>query len=206
MSYNTGRTAGNTWGFRKLSKKLFVEEEDLINDSFRLGVSIFNDGFRPTFIVGLWRGGSTVGIYVQECLEYLGIRTDHISLRTSYAGMTAYGEMVNDPRKNIRVHGAQYLLESLNADDSLLIVDDVCGSGWTLATVVGRLKSRLRRNMPRQVKTAVVWNRPVSNRSGLQPDYSVYETEKWLVLPYELDGLTEKEIAEHKPYVADLLA
>lgn len=189
-----------------MTKKLFVEEEELINDSFRLGVNIFNDGFQPTFIVGLWRGGSTVGIYVQECLEYLGTDTDHIALRTSYAGMTAYGEMVNDPRRNIRVHGTQYLLESLSADDSLLIIDDVCGSGWTLATVVNRLKSRLRRNMPSQLRTAVVWNKPESNRSGLQPDYSVYETDRWLVLPYELDGLTAGDIATHKPYVAGLLA
>ena len=206
MSYKTERAAGSAWGQVELTNKLFIEEEELINDSFRLGVNIFNDGFRPTFIVGLWRGGSTVGIYVQECLEYLGIQTDHISLRTSYAGMTAYGEMVNDPHSNIRVHGTQYLLESLSADDSLLIVDDVCGSGWTLTTVVSRLKSRLRRNMPNQLRTAVVWHKPESNRSGLQPDYSVYETEKWLVLPYELDGLTEDEIAIHKPYVADLLA
>jgi hypoxanthine-guanine phosphoribosyltransferase len=114
--------------------------------------------------------------------------------------------MVNNPHRNIRVHGTQYLLESLSADDSLLIVDDVCGSGWTLSTVVSRLKSRLRRNMPSQVRTAVVWNKPELNRSGVPPDYAVYETEKWLVLPYELDGLTEGEIAAHKPYVAGLLA
>ena len=35
------------------------------------------------FIVGLWRGGSPVGIGVQDCLEYLGVETDHIAIRTS---------------------------------------------------------------------------------------------------------------------------
>ena len=54
--------------------KLFVAEEDLLLDAYRLGVQVFNSGFRPSFIVGLWRGGSSVGIAVQECLQHLGWR------------------------------------------------------------------------------------------------------------------------------------
>ncbi len=46
-------------------EKIFLDEETLVLDSFKLGVQIFESGFRPTFIVGLWRGGSSVGIYVQ---------------------------------------------------------------------------------------------------------------------------------------------
>ena len=57
----------------------FLQEHQIIEDSFRLGVEVFNSGFRPTFIVGLWRGGSTVGIYLQECLQTLGIETNHIA-------------------------------------------------------------------------------------------------------------------------------
>ena len=100
-------------------QKQFLTEDSLIQDSFRLGVKIFESGFKPTFIVGLWRGGSSVGIYVQECLQTLGLKTDHISIRTSYKGMPAYESMVNDP-SSIRVHGTQYLIENLNADDSHL--------------------------------------------------------------------------------------
>ena len=54
-------------------EKRFVEEEDLLLDAYRLGVKIYESGFRPTFIVGLWRGGSAVGIVVQECLQTLGV-------------------------------------------------------------------------------------------------------------------------------------
>ena len=46
-------------------KKRYLDEDTLIEDSFRLGLQIFESGFRPSFIVGLWRGGSAVGIYVQ---------------------------------------------------------------------------------------------------------------------------------------------
>ena len=188
-----------------VNNKVFVEEEDLICDSFRLGVEIFNDGFRPTFVVGLWRGGSSVGIYVQECLQYLGVETDHIAVRTSYTGQPDYQQMVEDPEAKIRVHGTQYLLESLNSDDRLLLVDDVCSSGLTLRVVQSRLTQRLKRNMPTDVRIATVWNKPDHNRTGQMPDYYVHETDDWLVLPYELKGLSHSEVATHKPLVAELI-
>ena len=188
-----------------MASKYFIEEEDLLNDAFRLGVRIYNDGYRPTFVVGLWRGGSSVGIYVQECLQYLGVETNHIAVRTSYTGLSDYQEMVRNPEDNIRVHGTQYLLENLNADDKLLLVDDVFSSGLTLKVVLNRLKKRLKRNMPRDVRIATVWNKPGSNLTGQSPDYYVHETDGWLVLPYELTGLTPDEIRDNKPLVATLI-
>ena len=188
-----------------MAEKRFIDEADLICDSFRLGVHIFNDGFRPTFLVGLWRGGSSVGIYVQECLQYLGVETDHIAVRTSYTGQPDYQQMVENPEENIRVHGTQYLLETLNAEDSLLLVDDVCSSGLTLRVVIKRLKQRLKRNMPQQVKIATVWNKPGHNRTGQAPDYFLHETDDWLVLPYELSGLSMDEVRANKPVAASLI-
>ena len=186
-------------------QKQFISEQDLLEDAFRLGVQIYNDGFRPTFVVGLWRGGSAVGIYVQECLQHLGVKTDHIAVRTSYTGQPDYQRMVADPATNIRVHGTQYLLESLNADDRLLLVDDVSSSGLTLSVVRRRLEQRLKRNMPADVRVATIWNKPASNRSGTMPDYYLHETDAWLVLPYELTGLGTAEIERHKPTVAAML-
>ena len=55
--------------------KKYVSEKMLIQDSFKLGMQVYESGFRPDFLVGLWRGGSSVGIYVQECLQYLGVET-----------------------------------------------------------------------------------------------------------------------------------
>jgi len=46
----------------QMIEKTFVEEETLLNDSFRMAVSVYESGFAPTFIVGIWRGGSSVGI------------------------------------------------------------------------------------------------------------------------------------------------
>ena len=185
-------------------KKQFIEEQALLEDAFRLAVNIFDSGFRPDFIVGIWRGGSTVGIYVQECLQYLGVKTDHIAIRTSYRGQPSYGELIENP-ESIRVHGLQYLFENLNREDKLLIVDDVFSSGYNVEAVINRLTRKCKRNMPEEVRVAVPYFKPVKNLSGRKPDYFLHTTEDWLVLPYELQGLSSEEIAEYKPDVAPLI-
>ena len=177
----------------------------MLEEAFKLAVTIFDSGFRPDFIVGIWRGGSTVGIYVQECLQYLGVKTDHISIRTSYRGQPSYGELVDNP-DSIRVHGLQYLFENLNRGDKLLIVDDVFSSGYNVEAVIRRLEKKCRRNMSEEVRVAVPYFKPGKNLSGRRPDYFLHTTEDWLVLPYELQGLSIDDIIEHKPKVAPILS
>ena len=188
-----------------LQNKRFLSEQEIMEDSFRLGVNIYNSGFRPTFIIGLWRGGSTIGIYVQECLQTLGLPTDHIALRTSYEGATTYAGMIENPLQRIRVHGTQYLLETLNLDDNLLIVDDVYSSGLNVQAVIERLEARLKRNMPADVRVAALYFKPDNLQTERRPDYHLYECDEWLVLPYELDGLSEVELIKHKPEAAKLI-
>ncbi|MFK7890182.1 MAG: phosphoribosyltransferase [Granulosicoccus sp.] len=188
-----------------MQNKRYIEESDLLNDAYRLAVKIADSGFKPTFIVGLWRGGSVVGIAVQECLQYLGIPTDHIAIRTSYRGLATYQQMVDNPQTEIRIHGTQYLLETLNEEDGLLIVDDVFSSGLTASAVLSRLKTRLKRNMPAQVRLAVPYYKPAQNRTNTEPDFYLHETDDWLVMPYELSGLTRDEIAVNKPWLLPIL-
>jgi len=185
-------------------KKHYLTENDLLLDAYRLGVKVHQSGFRPNFIVGLWRGGSSVGIAVQECLQHLGLTTDHISIRTSYRGMSSYSQMLENAQ-DIRVHGTQYLLENLAAEHALLIVDDVYSSGFNVAAVIDRLARRIKRNMPRDVRVAVPWYKPARNRTERVPDYYLYETDQWLVLPYEMTGLTREELAENKPFLKPII-
>ena len=184
--------------------KKYVSEKMLIQDSFKLGMKVYESGFRPDFLIGLWRGGSSVGIYVQECLQYLGVETDHISVRTSYQGQPAYQDMI-DGDQEIKVHGMQYLLENLNNDNRLLIVDDVFSSGSNTQAVINQLQARLKRNMPQDTKIAATWYKPKRNRGEQVPDFYINTTDEWLVLPYELTGLTMEEIETYKPGVKEIL-
>ena len=142
---------------------------------------------------------------MQECLQTLGVETNHISVRTSYRGQPYYQQMLEESGAGIRVHGTQYLLETLNADDRLLIVDDVFSSGRSIEAVLKRLQNQLKRNMPEQVRIATLWQRSSRNETAIEPDFVVHQTENWLVFPYEMSGLSREEIAEHKPWLLPLL-
>ena len=183
--------------------KVFVAADDLLQDSFQLAAEIANAGFEPDFLVGLWRGGSAVGIAVQEGLDFLGIKTDHIAIRTSYRGAASYSEMVSKA-DSIRVHGLQYLLENLCSHHSMLIVDDVFSTGSSVQAVIDQLTRKTRRNLPHDIRVATVWYRP-SGKTIREPDFFVHKTDDWLVLPYELSGMSVAELREHRPELSDII-
>ena len=183
--------------------KIFISEESQILDSYRLAEAIYRSCYRPTFIIGLWRGGSTVALVVQECLAYLGVPADHTTIRTSYGGRPQYERSISRS-ESIRVHGKSYALETLSANDRLLIVDDVFRSGRHIRAVVDQLRVGLRRNMPKELRVAALWKHTQSKSSQL--DYFLHETDQWIVLPYELSGLSPEELREHKPQLSSLLA
>ena len=132
---------------------------------------------------------------------YLGVETDHIAIRTSYRGREDYLRRLEE-HGEIRAHGLQYLFDHLNADNRLLLVDDVYSTGRNIDAVITRLRRTLRRNTPQEIRIAAPWYRPGGGRA---PDYYLHETADWLVLPYELSGLTRAEAMAHKPWVVPLL-
>ena len=180
-------------------KKTYITAADLLRDSFRLAAEIHRSGFRPNFIVGIWRGGTPVGIAIQEYFDFIGISTDHIAVRTS-----AYVRM-GERAKTIRVHGLHYIIEEANAEDSLLIVDDVFDSGHSIEALLRELASKMRMNMPASVKIATPWYKPGNNETELAPDFYIHETDDWIVFPHELSGLTFDEIAEGKTELQPIL-
>ena len=179
--------------------KTYITAQQLLEDSFRLAHKIFDDGFHPQFIIGIWRGGTPVGIAVQEYFEYRKLSTDHISVRTS----SYYG--INQQSKEIRVHGLHYLIENANADDKLLIVDDVFDSGRSVDALIKAIRKQSRLNAPTEMRVACPWYKPSKNSVDFAPDYYLHESEEWLVFPHELDGLEMAEIAAGKKDLANIL-
>ena len=179
--------------------KIYISANELLLDSYRLGINILNSGFKPDYIVGIWRGGTPVGIAVQEILHYLGVESDHIAIRTS----SYYG--IGKQERKIKVHGLEYILNNINHDDNLLLVDDVYDSGRSIQAVIRTLNKKARRNTPNNIRIAVPWFKPNKNVTGVEPEYYLHTTDDWLVFPHELDGLTKKEIFENKPGLAELL-
>nr|WP_250890272.1 phosphoribosyltransferase family protein [Sphingobium nicotianae] len=173
--------------------------DELLTDSFRLANQILDGGFRPTHIVGIWRGGAPVGIAVQELLEFHGVVADHIAIRTSsYSG-------IDRQEPEVRVYALGYLVDTLAPDDRLLVIDDVFESGRSIAAFLDALRARCRHNMPDTVRIATVYYKPARTKVDLVPDYYVHETDEWLVFPHEVDGLTQAEIRANKRDAAIIL-
>jgi len=179
--------------------KIYITAQQLLEDSFRLAQRIYVDGFRPNFIVGIWRGGTPVGIAVQEYFEYKGIETDHIAVRTS----SYYG--IDQQSKEIRVHGLHYLVENANSDDTLLIVDDVFDSGRSVDALIRAIRELSRNNTPGDIRVACPWYKPSKNAVDFEPDYYLHESADWLVFPHELAGLDLDEIRQGKRDLAGIL-
>jgi hypothetical protein len=70
--------------------------------------------------------------------------------------------------------------------------------------VIEALKTRMRRNLPRDIRVATPWFKPAYNITDLTPDYYIHETGQWLVFPHELDGLTREEIFANKPGMKEI--
>ncbi len=181
-----------------MNKNIFTAQ-DLLEDSFRLGLNVLESGFEPTMIIAIWRGGTPVGMAVQEILAYCGVDADHIAIRTSsYSGI--------DKRGAVAVHGLNYVIKKICHDDRVLIVDDVFDTGNTIVAVIEEIRKRARDNAPDDIRVAVPWFKPERNQTQMTPDFFLRETGDWLVFPHEIDGVTEEELEAARPAVAEVIA
>jgi hypothetical protein len=180
-------------------EKLFIDSNQLLKDSFKIAWNVYESGFRPNYIVGVWRGGAPIGIAVQELLDVLGVKSDHIAIRTSsYESMGKQG-------KDVQVHGLNYVIKKVESEDSLLIVDDVHDTGLSIDQIIKDLNKACKKNTP-TIKVATPYFKPEKNKTERKPDYYLHKTDKWLVFPHELEGLTIDEIKENKPELEDLFS
>lgn len=178
--------------------KLYIKSEELLKDSFKLAWSVYESGFEPNYIVGVWRGGAPIGIAVQEFLSVLGIKSDHVAIRTSY-----YSGI--DKRKDsVQVYGLNYVIRQLESEDRLLIVDDVHDTGLSIDQIIKDLNKACKKNTP-TIKVATPYFKPEKNKTERKPDYYLHKTDKWLVFPHELEGLTRQEMLDFKPELSEIL-
>ena len=179
-------------------EKLYVSAEELLRASYELAWRVYESGFRPDYIVGIWRGGAPVGIAVQEFFDLMGVASDHIAIRTSsYKG-------IGEREKTVQVYGLNYVIRQVESDNSLLMIDDVFDTGLSVQKVIEDLEKACKKNTP-NIRIATPYYKPENNMTERTPDYFLYETSKWIVFPHELKGLSLEEIASNKPVLSGLI-
>lgn len=176
--------------------KHYLTADEFLRDSWRLAALILKSGWRPDYLVALWRGGAPVGVAVHEFLKVSGVNVKHIPVKcTSYTGI---GENAGE----VRFTHEEIVFATFRAGDRVLVIDDVFDTGKTAAAVKRRFDA-----IGAEMRLACVYFKPEKNRTNLAPDYFVRDVgSDWLVFPHEIDGLTCAEIAEKDEFLAGLLS
>ncbi len=182
-------------------EKHYINANDLLLDSFKLAKKIHEQGFEPDFIIGIWRGGAPIGIAVQEYFDFIGIKTEHIAIRTSYY------KGINEQQEEVKVYGLNHAIGMMTKDMNVLIVDDVFDSGKSSLAVVDKIRAKAGDKAPLSIKIACPWFKPERNKTHITPDFFIHTTDTWLVFPHELKELSLQEIRDNKGIeIAEILS
>ena len=86
-----------------------------------------------------------------------------------------------------------------------MCIRDRHDTGISIDKIISDLSTACKKNTP-EIRVATPYYKPNKNKTNRAPDYYLHETDKWLVFPHELDGLTLDEIKDRKPEIKDLLS
>lgn len=175
--------------------KRYLDAREYLHDQWRLAAAIRKSGWRPDWLVGLWRGGAPAAIAVHEFLKITGWGVRHVPLKcASYDGIG-------------RNEGAvcftlgDEVFDMFAADEKVLFVDDVFDTGKTAAAIAAKVSSS-----GVESRFACVYWKPAKNQTSLRPDFFAKDIgDDWLVFPHEIEGLSPSEVREKSPFLADVL-
>ena len=170
--------------------KLFIEADGYVNDCFYLANSVYNSGYIPDVVLGVWRGGSIPAMVIHEYLSYRGINSQSkVMTAKSYIGIGEQSDYID-------IDISEKVLKLLREVNNILIVDDVVDSGKTIEEIYKVFDSN---NISAKIKIATVYYKPMT--SSILPDYYLYESDEWIVFPHELVGLNKEELVNKKLYI-----
>lgn len=175
----------------------YLKSGTLLEDSLKLAVNIFEDGFYPDFIIATWPGGVSAGLPIHEYYKYrilkdkLSIKTpDHISINTSGSHLSYKSNII----------GIKYLEDNINADSKILLVDTGFGSGRLINHTIDKLKENLRRNISvDNIRIASVYYNPLKDVTWTtvprytEPHYYLYKVNKEVIFPHQIHRLPSPE-------------
>lgn len=174
-----------------------LDPNDYLVDCFRLARQIWDDGYRPDFLVGLWRGGAPPGIVIQEFFRWKGHDPYHTAIRTQSLEGLRYGD-------GFDIKGFEHVIDVVESEQRMLLVDDLFDSGRTMYEVVRFLRRKARRNTP-EVRVAVAYFRRHCRRFLFGPHYYLHETRERPVFPHQLTAMKPEEIRSSDPELYEIL-
>ena len=173
-----------------MSGKVYISADVQCRDSFEFAKRIYDTGYRPDLLIGLWRGGTPIAIAVHEFFVFKGHACANLPVKcASYSGMSRTETLTIDLPEKFN--------EFLAPGKKILVVDDVFDSGKTAAALKKLLESA-----GCEAKIATLYFKPANNKTDIVPDFYLKATDEWIVFPHELEGLTLDEIRCKDPAIA----
>lgn len=176
-------------------KKHYLSANEYLRDQWTLAATVRKSGWRPDFLVGLWRGGAPVAIAVHEFFKVTGWDVRHIPLKcASYTG-------IGQNEGHVVFTFGDEIFGLFRPGDRVLFIDDVFDTGKTAAAVMKRMQTS-----GAEAKFACVYWKPGKNRTALRPDFITRDIgNDWIVFPHEIEGLSPDEVVEKDPALAELM-
>ncbi|MBN1256961.1 MAG: phosphoribosyltransferase [Planctomycetes bacterium] len=173
-------------------RKLFINASRLEEDSWRFAHQLYEAGHDFDLFAGVARGGAQIGIYMQEVFALMsGQRKYFAAVQVrSYDGIADGGEV------EICTGSLESVVKHLRPGLRILVIDDVFDRGRTFQTVRNAIRARIA-GREVSLKLAALYYKPGNREVAIEPDfhYQTFGEDEWLVLPHELIGLTESELA-----------
>ena len=142
-----------------------------------LAVKVATSGYRPDLVVGIAKAGVIPGAVVASILQ-----TEFSSMAVTRQEAGAQPVLVSGPPPSIRGR-------------RVLIVDETCDTGSTMKLALNEVRA-LR---PAEVRTAV------SFKTGeYAPDFHAFETDSFIILPWDREIIQGGEIVMRPDYAARL--
>lgn len=173
--------------YQKTGKTYYnVTATKLLIDSTKLAKKVYDSlvllGKRPTHIIALWRGGTPVAMPAHEFFKRKGETVDHIAVRTG-----AYKD--KQLQKVISVDALEYVVDNCNANDCVVIFDDIFDSGRSIEKLLDTMQQKMRKNMPKNIIIATTYFKPSNSQVSFGPNFwcDEIDVDAWVVFPHEYD-------------------
>lgn len=177
--------------------KHYISSAEQLRCSVELAKRIYESGWLPDVIIGLYRGGVFPAIVIEDYLRSKGVKTFHFPLHIqSYDPDKAE----STSKEVINFGFPDYVMQSYLSGNwkRVLVVDDICDTGKTFSafehSVVLNFYN-LSKSYEFETRRATIAWKP-EKHATFKPDWWIREfsNDTWVVFPHEFVGLTDQEV------------
>ena len=165
-------------------KKIYVDANDIMNDSFELAKKMHKSGYIPDDIIGVLEGGLIPAFYIKQYFDLMEKNIKEYLIPTK-----------KEKSVNLKMIGLiqSEINKDIKSKRNILLVDDIIRTGHTLENIIKNLKSNMK-----EIKIATIYYNLENHNAKVKPDFYLhgYKKEDFVIFPYKLKELGLEDIKQ----------